>query len=322
MKKLLISYANGAFRASQERLVASAMRNGFSREETWSVTPRDLKGTEFHRRNKRVLKESRGAGYWLWKPHIILEALTRSNPADFVIYSDAGIEILQPLDVLFPFVENAGGILLFDNLYQGLSTWTKRDCFVLMGCDSYRFHNGRILSAGFQIYQPTDRAVAFVEEWRTWCEDPRILTDKQNVSGRPNLPDFVAHRHDQSVLSIMSIREGLPTYRDPSQWGNHLKAPAFRRPNDILPELPYSQMPDNESAYGTLLNHHRSHRRSLLRRLASIATPEPIKRYIKRHMRNWEPPPVPGTASVLSDPITSERSTSSSTRPQTEEPSS
>jgi hypothetical protein len=71
--------------------------------------------------------------------------------------------------------------------------YTKHDAFVLMDCDSV------LLFA---------------------C-DERILTDRRNTCDKPNYPGFRAHRHDQSILSLVAKRYWLPAFRDPSQFGNH-----------------------------------------------------------------------------------------------------
>jgi hypothetical protein len=41
--------------------------------------------------------------------------------------------------------------------------------------------------------------------------------------GQPNYDEFVAHRHDQAVISLISKKQGIKRFRDPSQFGliNH-----------------------------------------------------------------------------------------------------
>jgi hypothetical protein len=52
---------------------------------------------------------------------------------------------------------------------------------------------------------PVDRR--FVWTWLDYCADPRGLTDHPNELGPPDLPGFIEHRHDQSVLSVLYWRE-------------------------------------------------------------------------------------------------------------------
>ena len=56
------------------------------------------------------------------------------------------------------------------------------------------------------------------------------LTDMPNIHGLPNLPDFVEHRHDQSVLTILAKQQGVAIFRDPSQYWDMAPAPAWEEP--------------------------------------------------------------------------------------------
>ena len=47
----------------------------------------------------------------------------------------------------------------------------------------------------------------------------QIITDGQNQCDLDNLEGFKEHRHDQSVLSILAIKNEIQLHRDPSQYG-------------------------------------------------------------------------------------------------------
>jgi hypothetical protein len=49
-----------------------------------------------------------------------------------------------------------------------------------------------------------------------------LITEMKGTVG-PDYSDFVAHRHDQSIFSLLTKRYGLVAYRDPSQYGNDLR---------------------------------------------------------------------------------------------------
>jgi hypothetical protein len=74
-----------------------------------------------------------------------------------------------------------------------------------------------------------------------------------NICGKPNLDEFIDHRHDQSVLSLIATHYGLQGFRWPSQWGNHEKLPEYRVEGEFLAE-PYSIQPYTNSPYGTILS--------------------------------------------------------------------
>ena len=38
----------------------------------------------------KILKNSVGGGYWLWKPYVIQDVLSKTNENDIILYLDAG----------------------------------------------------------------------------------------------------------------------------------------------------------------------------------------------------------------------------------------
>ena len=58
---------------------------------------------------KSIFEQKRGAGYWLWKPYIILETLNQVPENDFVLYVDAGWVFIKPIDSLVENLNNANG---------------------------------------------------------------------------------------------------------------------------------------------------------------------------------------------------------------------
>jgi hypothetical protein len=256
--KYLVNYATSNFYRSQERLNASALKFGI--DQVFCNQEKDLKGTDFYRKNQEILDQSRGAGHWIWKPYFILEALYKVNDNDIIVYSDSGIEIIGHLDPLFEICQKQGGIMLFRTHNHLNKTWTKRDCFVLMGCDSAEYWEAEQLMGGFSIFIKNERNIKFVKEWLDYCCNKFIITDIPNVCGLANFPGFRAHRHDQSVLSILGVKHKIEIYRDPSQWGNTNKMELYKIPKEFAPNRGLYSSPYTNSPYATLLNIHRTRR--------------------------------------------------------------
>jgi hypothetical protein len=236
-KTYLTSFATPEFELSLRELLASGRQFGIDHVRPWY--PHTLRQTDFYRQNRFVLDQPRGAGFWLWKPYIIQRLLEEISVGDMLIYSDAAITVIGSLTPLFDLCVSAGGVLVFAGHYDGIGgrpnicrVWTKRDCFVLMGCDNESYYSAPMLDAAFIVLSKTAKAETLVREWLEYCKQPAILTDGPNVHGRENLPGFLAHRHDQSVLSLLAVRHGLPLFRSPSQFGNHFKAEAQREPTN------------------------------------------------------------------------------------------
>ena len=173
--------------------------------------------TDFYKENQTILDNSVGAGWWIWKPYIILDAMKNSNEGDFIVYCDCG-DMFSP--GLQSYVESTISdddicLLLLGN--DANRKYTKRDCFIEMNCDEDDYHQSTQLEAGFMVWKVCEQSIKVVTEWLEFCKNPRIINNDPSTLG-DELPGFIAHRNDQSVLTNLAIREGLsvsgPEYRN------------------------------------------------------------------------------------------------------------
>ena len=264
MKIILTNLSNKLYEKSRFRLNESANKYGISEINSYDFD--DLKSTSFYNQNQRILDQPKGIGYWSWKPYIILETLKSMTEEDIIIYSDCGIEIIENLDPLIDICKKEQPILLFANGNLQNRHWTKRDCFIIMNCDSKKYWKGLQSDAAFCLFRKTDVTQKFLEDWLSYCCDERVVGDLPNTCGKKNFWGFQSHRWDQSILSLLAIRNEIKLYRVPTQFGNHYKAPEYRIQgefNCINQKNPrkinyYSSKPYYNSPYFQLLNHHRS----------------------------------------------------------------
>jgi hypothetical protein len=252
MKLWLVCYANRRYAAAQRYLVRSAKRFGF--DQIYAFNKRQLRQTDFFRQHRAILSAPCGGGYWLWKPFYIAQVLQMAAPGDVVVYNDSGSEFIADPRPLIDICRRESVPMLFQTHNHLNLNWTKRDCLVGMGCDLPRFHFAQQLLGACQLYPRNEAGLEFVNSWLNYCCQPKLLTDAPNICGLPNYPEFVKHRHDQSILSLLAEKWRLPIYRDPSQWGNPWALPEFRPPNvvEIDAAVPYENSP-----YGQLLDLHR-----------------------------------------------------------------
>jgi hypothetical protein len=132
--KLLINYSNKAFRRSRKLNSATGMqRGGF--DKVISYGRRDI-AREFFTKNENILSQRRGNGYWLWKPYFIERSLRLLRPGDFLFYSDAGASFVASVEPLVEICLRTGQDIIPFELMQLEKHWTKRDAFILLGCDS------------------------------------------------------------------------------------------------------------------------------------------------------------------------------------------
>lgn len=227
-KTWLVCYTTASYYPSAVRLCLSARRHGIDHVQI--CTPKDLSG-DFKAKHANILRHKRGAGYWLWKPHVIAQTMQQASEGDIIIYSDSSVQILHSLQPLID-IALQNEIVLFSVANHIQREWTKRDAFILLDADAQAYWDDACLLAGFQVYKNTERARTFVNEWLLAMSDERALTDMPNQLGQPNLPEFKEHRHDQAVLGILRTRHRLEVFRDISQYGNTAK-----RANPLYPQL-------------------------------------------------------------------------------------
>lgn len=215
---LAINYANEVFRQAQ--MICTAAAKHFGADEVIECSPQSLP-PDFVNAHKHILSQPRGNGYWLWKPFIIRAALERVKPGDYVFYIDSGASLVNNVHHLIDAMNAVGtNIMVFEGFNFFIErVYSKRDAFVLMDCDSPEYADSPQRSATYLLLRKDRDSIRFADEYLRYCRDERILTDIPNQLGRPNYPDFKDNRHDQTVLSLLSKKWRLPTFRDPSQYG-------------------------------------------------------------------------------------------------------
>ncbi len=217
----LINYANEKFRQAQIFSSKKAKaQNIFATISEYS--PYDI-DEQFREKHKTILSNERGNGYWLWKPYLILKKLREIKHGDILMYADSGSYFTKsPKDLLaLPHIFNQDVIPFeLDHLEK---FWTKRDAFIFMDCDEDFYINTKQRLASFIIIRKTDQSLDFAEDYLNYCCRPEIVSDAGNTSGHENYDNFVTHRHDQSVFSLLTKKYKFTPFRDPSQWGNHQK---------------------------------------------------------------------------------------------------
>jgi hypothetical protein len=219
--KLLINYANDAFRRSQRLNSRTGLKVG-SFDKVMSYSPEDI-DPDFFERNKKTLSQTKGNGYWLWKPYFIRRSLDLLSFGDFLFYCDSGAYFIRPITPLIDISCESGQDVIVFELDHLERDWTKRDAFILMDCDSPRYSDTKQRLAGFSLWRKSSFTMDFATEYLSIAQDERVLTDIDNQCGYSNYPEFKEHRYDQSIFSLLTKKFDLDAYRDPSQWGNGQK---------------------------------------------------------------------------------------------------
>lgn len=271
----LMSYATERFAGVQRDLNISAIQWGVSNILTYREG--DLHASEYYLNNKSILDEVCGAGYWAWKPYFVLKALEQLREGDILFYCDAGSLFVDSPAPLIRLCENhRQGMILFDARPLTNRQFTKRDCFVKLGCDGPDYWDAKMVIATIFVIRKIPPATDFLHEWLCHCQDRAAITDDPNVCGLGDLPGYLQHRWDQAILSVLGAKHKLETFRNPTVWGNFLKLPEFRicgeqvaSPYNLPPHIDsYEQVPQANSPYGTIF---------VINRLPNYMGKNPIK---------------------------------------------
>ena len=184
----------------------------------------------------------RGFGYWLWKPYLIKKQLEKMNDDDILVYLDAGCEIHSTYETQQRFqyyVAEArkNGMVCFDHLRCYTKQYCKGDVLSFFNVQTdMSVLNSKQVMATILIMAKCKKTNAIIDEWYDISHQHLcLLTDEPSVV--PNHPSFIAHRHDQSIFSILAYKYGvriLPqteVYPDGGDWTQMSNFPFWAKRN-------------------------------------------------------------------------------------------
>ncbi|WP_286263334.1 hypothetical protein [Thalassotalea atypica] len=204
-----VSYAAGQFRQNIEKNLWFV--NTFIKPKSSHVfTDDDLKKSEFYHKNKVLLDEPRGAGYWAWKPYFILQQLQKIPREDILIYQDCGVgyrykNFITPT-WLIAFAKKHSFIPGIYIPERGINKrWTKRSVLTALNCDSELYWNTPQVQATLSFWKHDDKSIAFLTEWLSLCRQKQLIDDSAD-DAITNYDEFIEHRHDQSLLTLLAVK--------------------------------------------------------------------------------------------------------------------
>jgi len=184
------------------------------------MAPKNI-SKSFFCRYQAILNEPRGGGYWIWKPWIVNNALRNLRHGDFLLYMDAGCSINPSAQARFKeyleIVASSSQGILSMQMEHPESAWTNTATFrhfgVSQACNI--FTSGQ-LSATFLLIRRCEASQEIVHRWLSVLDvDPYLFTDR--YSEIDPISNFVEHRHDQSIFSIIR-KQNNPTIVADDSW--------------------------------------------------------------------------------------------------------
>jgi hypothetical protein len=187
-------------------------------------TEKDLKNdTDFWNKHMNFIEHnSRGYGYWLWKPYLILKKLKEINDNDILLYLDTGCELnvdgkdyfinkLIPLTNEKKIIGSRGGSNDLNFTKRDLVKFCNMENSSLLSCDH--------MQAGIVMMVKCDVINELYEEfYKIASENYNLIDDSPSIT--QNHASFYEHRHDQSIFNVLVKKYNLLNYNlDPSYWG-------------------------------------------------------------------------------------------------------
>ena len=205
IKIAFVSYANHVFEKAGNRIKHEAQQTGLF--NTIKVfTPSDL-DSEFIEKNRYLLSQERGGGYWCWKPHIVLKTMQSIPENEWILYADAGCTLVQERKTqLFEHIdemEKENKLITAYQMSHLEKDWTKGDMFNYFGLiDNKNISNsGQYVGGVFLVKNHRKTRNMFGKMIEIIEGNSHLIDDSPSII--QNDDSFKEHRHDQSLFSIM-----------------------------------------------------------------------------------------------------------------------
>lgn len=214
-----LSFANRRYGGSLARIRREAVAVGMFRSIA-AVDDRGLGPDYWRVHADTVRRHRRGFGLWTWKPYVVRRSLEALPQGDLLLYCDAGCSLnaegrSRLEEYLALAADDAAGVMAF-SLDGTVGQWTKRAALVACGVDTPAMRRREMISATCLVLRAGPAALDLVREWEGRMADLTIVDDAPSAGGEH--PEFRAHRHDQSLFTLLAHGRGLRPIPDETYW--------------------------------------------------------------------------------------------------------
>lgn len=207
---ILVNYANEKYKKAQ-KLNSFTGKHVAKFDRVISFGEEDIP-KQYYEDHAEILSEKRGGGLWLWKPYFITKVLNEIEDGDTLFYCDSGSFFIRNVQRIFARMDCEFWISDIPLLEK---QFTRKATFEKMGCLGPIYEDTNQMQSGFIAIKKNDFTVKLMNEWLRLCEDKTILSPDEGIE----CSEFISHREDQSVLSLLCKKYGISPYLDPTQYG-------------------------------------------------------------------------------------------------------
>lgn len=211
---VFVTASNSYYQQVRDYLVGSAKKcGGFDKVLCYDVDSMIDEG--FRRKNAEILSEKRGAGLWLWKVYFIEKAFREEcKEGDFLFYCDAASYFFRSAK---PMLDSIMQDVFAVNVPYKEEEYTKKEAFDILDLHGDIYEKTRQFHASFMGFKKNPLTETFINEWFTLCQNKEILCDMMDKTEQKS--NFIDHRFDQSIFSLLCKKYKIIPSPDPSQWG-------------------------------------------------------------------------------------------------------
>ena len=205
----LVSYADGpeVFFKNRNFLAFTAINSGVD----FTYNYRRFHIDREFIKNNPILNEPFGAGFWVWKPYLILKTLDNIPENSILIYADSGMSIRKPIREYLEncFVDSTKDVVLFSydkntSIVPFTGNIAAGRVFDVLKCRNDSCRYGHHIWAGFIAVKNSTKSREFIKNWLNYCCNVELIT---GINQGNNYPEFKQVQHDESILSVLAHRD-------------------------------------------------------------------------------------------------------------------
>lgn len=210
----LISFGGGIPNIEKARERLRRQAEAFSLiDEVEVFGPDDLDERYFEIFGRVIEEFPQGYGLWSWKPYLVSRELSKLQDGDILVYVDVGVEI-NPRG-LARFCQYLDHTSVNGNLF--FSVGLQHRFFAKPSPElltQENFFRNQVVGGIFML-RVCSTSKTLLTRWLELCQlnEAEFLKDDVAAPGE-KIPGFVAHRHDQAVLSKVVFDLEVPTLQD------------------------------------------------------------------------------------------------------------
>jgi hypothetical protein len=205
-----------------DEMVARCKKQGLDTKRfVWTLDR--LKETMLYKVYRSWFAKEMYLGMWVWKPFILLDALSKTYEGDIIVLLDSDLTIGGVLKDFYPLVEQYKGV--FIGLNQPNEAWTTGDCFYLMGCEDEKYRQADHVWGAVNFLLNCEEAYAFGMDWLTCNLSLELLTSQNKYA--PNI-NFNTTRWVQGMHTNLITKYGFKML--PNSYDRYFNHPPWTIP--------------------------------------------------------------------------------------------